>query len=67
MSHNAESKGEIALPYTRKNLAINERFFYKNTLIGLIFAGLNLAISRIFAIFAKLKLAKTCDIADSRN
>ena len=31
-----------------------------DTSIGLIFA-------RIFAIFSKLKLAKTCEIADSRN
>ena len=37
--------------------------FEKYTLIGLIFARLNFAISRIFAIFAKLKLAKTCEIA----
>ena len=38
-----------------------------NTLIGLILARLNFAISRIFAIFAKLELAKTCEIVDSRN
>ena len=38
-----------------------------NTLIGLIFARLNFAISWIFAIFAKLKLAKTCEIVDSRD
>ena len=30
------------------------------TLVGLIFARLNFATSRIFALFAKLKLAKTC-------
>ena len=29
--------------------------------------SLNFAISRIFAIFAKLKLAKTYEISDSRN
>ena len=39
----------------------------RNTLIGLNFATLNFAISRIFATFAKLKLTKICEIADSRN
>ena len=33
---------------------------FSTNLIGLIFAILNFAFSRIFAIFAKLKLAKTC-------
>ena len=42
-------------------------FTTKDTLIGLIFARLNFAISRIFTVFAKLKLAKTREIADSRN
>ena len=37
------------------------------TLIGLIFARLNFAFSRIFALFVKLNLAKSHDIADSRN
>ena len=37
------------------------------TLIGLIFTRLNFAFSRIFAIFAKIKLAKTLEIADSRK
>ena len=57
-------------PFKRWHILLRSEFLPKETnrpLIGLIFARLNSAISRIFAIFAKLKLAKTREIADFRN